>query len=292
MNYKILTSIIVFALSSAVHGVEVGQLVQGTIAINGRAERNIYATFPLVEGEWSVEYSKLRSNSSNSDFRDLNFFQFENGKLKLAAEYIIKVGGSGTQWLDEPCKVQPTLHKNDYGTRIWKQKCLVIEAIPFLQSNNEPTRLALNSLSKRGMKNDFNSLRMTYTRYGDSDKFMIVRLHFFPSVYGLENPTVGIINTSPWNPSNIPSDPGKTRFVNALIKYSERLVQSLDLAYETGNASAPIAKFSYPDEVDSSKATIELPSKEVRLRDLKGMFEKNLITKEIYEAQQNKILNN
>jgi hypothetical protein len=121
---------------------------------------------------------------------------------------------------------------------------------------------------------------------------MIVRLHFFPSAYGLENPTVGIINTSPWNPSNIPSDREKTRFINTLIKYSERLVQSLDSAYETGSASTPIAKFNYPDEVDSNKATIELPSKEARLKDLKAMFEKNLISKEIYDAQQNKILNN
>jgi hypothetical protein len=91
MIYKTLTSIIIFALSSGVHGVEVGQLVQGTVAIKGRSDSNIYATFPLVEGEWSVEYSKLRTNSGNSDFKDLSFFQFENGKLKLAAEYSIKV---------------------------------------------------------------------------------------------------------------------------------------------------------------------------------------------------------
>ena len=297
MISKSLISAIIISFSSVALGIEVGQQLQNTISINGRTDNEIYATYPLIEGQWLVEYTKLRANNSNSNFRDINLMQFEDGKLKLASEYSIKVDGSTTRWTDEPCKVEPTLYKNNYGTGLWKQKCLVIEPITFLQNNNDATRASLDSLAKRGIKNDFNSLRITYTRYGDIDKFMRVRVHFFPSNYGLENPTVGIMNTSPWSPINIASDPAKVKFLSTLTNYAERLVKQIDVAYESGGSSTPITAFTYHESVprnlaEANEVVSELPSQEVRLKDLKKIFEKGLITKDIYEAQQKKILSN
>lgn len=295
MCNKSLISVILITISTIATGMEVGQQVQNSISINGRNESEVYATYPLIEGKWSVEYIKLRTNNSNSNFRDVNLMQFDGGKLKLASEYSIKVDGSTTRWIDEPCKVEPTLYKNNYGTDLWRQKCLVIEPITFLQNNNDATRTALASLANRGIKNDFNSLRITYTRYGDADKFMRVKYHFFPSVYGLENPTVGIMNTSPWSPVNFVSDPAKVQFINAFTRYAELLAKNLDMAYESGSSGSPIPQFIYPESMAKSlttenKVTNELPSQEVRLKDLKTLFDKGLITKDIYEAQQKKIL--
>ncbi|MDD4942728.1 hypothetical protein [Rhodoferax sp.] len=297
MNNKSLILAILVNLTTVASGIEVGQQVQNTISINGRNGTEVYANFPLIEGQWSVEYTDIRGNNSNSNFRNINLMQFEGGKLKLASEYSIKVDGSTTRWTDEPCKVEPTLHKNNYGTSLWKQRCLVIEPITFLQNNNDVTRAALSSLASRGIKNDFNSLRLTYTRYGDSDKFMRIRFHLFPSTFGLENPTVGSMNTSPWSPVNVASDPAKVQFISALTNYAERLVKSLDLAYETGGSVAPIPAFMYPESLTGNRVEVneivsELPSKEERLKYLKKIFEKGLITKDIYEAQQKNILSN
>ncbi len=287
------TALIVYSTCSA--GLGVGEQLRDIIPINGKNDSSIYATYPLIEGQWSVEYNKVRENDSSSSFRDINLFQFDGAKLKLGAEYSIKIEGHTNRWIDEPCKVEPTLYKNKFGTSLWKQKCLVIEPITFLQSNNDATRNALASLAKRGIKNDFNSLRITYTRYGDSGKFMRVRFHLFPSNYGLENPVTGIINTSPWSPPNVASDPAKNRFLSALTSYAEYMASELDKAYDSNEARAPINEFIYPEKVqkvntDTNDSNSSAPSKEVRLKDLKAIFDKGLISKEIYDAQQNRIL--
>ncbi len=296
MYGKSLISALLITASTISAGMQVGQQVANSISIHGRNGTEVYATYPLIEGSWAVEYIGPRANHSSSNFfRYIRLMQFEDDKVKSASEYSIKVDGPTTRWSDEPCKVESALYKNNYGTRLWKQKCLVIESVTFLQNHNEANQVNLTSLANRGIRNDSNSIKITYTRYGDFDKFMRVSYHFFPSVYGLENPTIGTMNTSPWNSANFVSDPTKVQFISALTRYAEVLVKHLDMAYESGSSGAPIPQFIYSESTKKitnpeNEATNESPSKEERLKNLKAIFEKGLITKDIYEAQQIKIL--
>ena len=297
---KIAISILLIGICMPIFSqVQVGQQVQNTLTFSGRSSSSSDPIYPLIEGPWSVSDLRLRSTRGGSEIRDIRLKQIIDGKLAYSAEYSIKVSGSSSRWTDEPCKVEPTIYKNNYGTSLWKQKCLTIVASTFLQNNNEATRNALLDLSSKSIKHDFNSLKITYTRYGDWDKFAIIRFHVFPSTYGLENPRVGIINTSPWHPSNINSDPDKSKFVEALKNYSELLVTHLDLAYETGSSNSPMPAFQY--KIAASVATQEAPkqavnsntgvtSKEQKLRDLKKLFDQGLVSQDIYQDQQKKIL--
>jgi|GEM_PF-3448740 len=279
--------------------IESGQQVQNTLIFSGRSSSSSDPIYPLIEGPWLVSDLRLRSISTGSEFRDIRLGQIIDGKLAYSAEYSIKVSGSTSRWTDEPCKVEPTIYKNNYGTSLWKQKCLTIVASTFLQRNNEATRNALLSLSSKSIQHDFNSLKITYTRYGDLDKFAQIIVHVFPSTYGFDNPRVGIINTSPWHPANINSDPDRSKFIEALRNYSELLVTHFDSAYETGNSNSPIPTFQY--KITASVKDQEMLKKEInsnnnpaskreRLRDLKKLFDQGLVSQDIYDDQQKKIL--
>lgn len=293
-----LLTLITMAITSHAQSVplEVGQTVQGAIPMSGDGEKSIFSNLPLIEGPWTIEFLENRTltNFSSTRFRTVALMQFSGGKLAMAAEYESKVDSTNVRWNDEPCKVEPTLFKNDYGTSMWKQKCMTVQPVTFLQNNNEGTRNALATLAKRGLTSEFNSLSFVYTRYGDINKFLMVRLHFFPSAYGLENPVVGMMNSSPWAPQNVNADPAKVKFISALRRYAEYVVVELDKAYDSGKASGPIKAFKYPEIAESDARqpkTEQAPTTfENRLGKLKELLEKGLLTKDEYEAQRKKVL--
>ena len=155
----------------------------------------------------------------------------------------MKVNGSNIQWNDEPCKAEPVLAKNNFGTSLFKQKCVSLESITFLQNNNKVTQDAHAALASRGVKHDYNSLVLNYQRFGDFGYFLIVKQHFFPSIYGFENSTVSVMNESPWHPSRIALDASRKNLVDAIFRYGEIISTSYDEAYMLKDA-APLPAFS------------------------------------------------
>lgn len=101
----------------------------------------------------------------------------------------------------------------------------------FLQNNNRATQQAIGELVKRGVQHDYNSLALTYTRFGDFGYFLIIKQHFFPSNYGLENPKIAILNESPWHPSRVAENSDHQRLANEIFKFGEATAKQYDRAY-------------------------------------------------------------
>lgn len=233
MLFRLLIVAMGLCISGLVSAQTVGEILSQRVPVLDAKNQSVYAYVPLPPGQWEVADSSLRQSVGNTsaDLRSVRLLQIEKGFLKHAIEITMKVNGVNMQWNDEPCKVEPTLAKNDFGTALFKQKCLTLRADTFLQNNNRVTNETLRSLSKRAVKNDFNSLVLTYSRYGDFGYFLIVRQHFFPSVYGAENPTIAVMNESPWHPSRVNQNADRQALVEAIFRYGEGVAKSYDEAY-------------------------------------------------------------
>lgn len=262
-----------------------GDLVEGSIKVTDARNSSVIFELPLSPGKWSVENVLTRSSTGTASaaLKDVRLFRVRDGVLQEAIEITAKIDNININWTDEPCKIEPVLYKNDYGTKLWRQKCLTIRPVTFLQNNNEPTRIALKDLADRGIKHDYNSIGVSYTRYGDYSKFLIVRHHVFPSVHGLDNPVVGIINTSPYHPSLIGSTPDKRRYVDAMAKYFEGVVLAYDAAYE-GTSVQKIPAFVWQDRNGVSVDQFQ------KIELIEKSYSAGLLTKEEYEKKKSEIL--
>lgn len=249
MNMHKYLTLTVLTISSTVFAapLQVGDVVSNMLEMQ-RDDGDPYARVPLVEGpDWTIEFTNIykSTNRDESRFRNVNLTQSKNGKVIAYIEASEKVDGTTIKLTDEPCKVDDVYFKNDYGTSLWKQKCLVIKPVTWLQGTNKYTSDLLASFAKRGIKNDFNAIRLSYMRYGDINKSLRYSLFIFPSTYGLDNALASVTNASPWSINNLTSDPQKVSFVDAIKTYAEYMVGELDKAYETGQATGPLKAFSF-----------------------------------------------
>lgn len=228
--------------------------------------------------------------------RDHELFLAADGFLKSALEITAYADSRNMRWNDEPCKVTGNvIFKNDYGTRLWRQKCLVVQTLPFLQKDNQPTLDALAALAKRGLKNDFIGLRVTYTRYDDRNRFFTYKYWIFPGAYGLDNPNV-FVGASPWYPGRLEQDPERVDFLDVVKRYSEGLVDALDAAFE-GREGTQIPQFKYPPEQPTEKKattvseqTAPMGDIEEKLRLLQSLHVKGLLTDAEYSRKKGEVL--
>jgi hypothetical protein len=222
---------------------EAGERLSQFAPIKSSAGRVLYK-LPLPPGDWQVEYTGIRSAGGIRalDLRDISLILVENQILKQAIEITAQAESNDGRWTDEPCKVGPTYHTNTFGTSLWKQKCLTLQPTAFLQNNNAATTSLINKLVSQGVGYDNMGVKFTYTRYGDHQKFMVYRMFVFPSGYGLEKPSSGSVNDSPWFPARVENDPIRKAFVNAVKNYAESVVPALDAAFEE-KAFLPLEKF-------------------------------------------------
>lgn len=273
--------------------IAVGDRVSNVIPIVDRRD-NVFYDLPLPKGEWEVQYLRHRTtNNTNQGMVDVGLGLIENGFLKIALEITSVTSTTQTRWSDEPCKIEPTFYKNDYGTRLWQQKCLTLNPTTFLQNNNQPTRDAIDKLVQRGIKNDFNAVRFVYTRYGDLGKLLIYRMFFFPSAYGLENPLQSNLNASPWYPSRISQDKEKSQFIDELVKYSEAFVNEINSYYEGSGQVAGTMEFRYPPEKPKALQTTaeQQDDLETKLRKLLSLKNSGLISQQEYDGLRAKAIN-
>ena len=179
---------------------QVGDAVSNTLEMQ-RDDGAPYASVPLTEGTgWTVEFTSVYTgtNSFQSKIRNTYLVQTQNSKVVASVEVSEKVDDTAIRITDEPCKVENVYFKNNYGTSLWKQKCLTIKPVTWLQGTNKYTTDLLASLAKRGIKHDFNGVKLSYMRYGDVNKSLFYAMYIFPSAFGLDNSLAPSMNASPW----------------------------------------------------------------------------------------------
>lgn len=295
MNRIVLIVLSLWFTSSPVMALEAGETVSNILKVDGAAGN---LQLPIPGGQWEVQFARTRfgTGGGQAKMRDYGLFLAADGYLKSALEITAYTDTRNMRWTDEPCKVTGNvIFKNDYGTRLWKQKCLVVQTLGFLQKNNQPTMDALAALAKRDLKNDFVGLRVTYTRYDDRNRFFTYKYWVFPGAYGLDNPNVAV-GSSPWYPGRLEKDPERSAFLDAVKRYTDGLVQALDAAFE--NREAPqISEFIYPPEQPAQKKTTAASEQiqssgdlEEKLTLLQSLHSKGLLTDGEYSQKKAELL--
>jgi len=289
---KLLLVIIVATFSQLASAYAVGDKFSTTISISDR-RNNVFYKLPLPKGVWEVAYLNHRTtNSTNQAMVDIGLWLIEDNFLKATVEITAAASPTQTRWTDEPCKIEPTYYKNDYGTMLWTQKCLTLSPITFLQKNNKVTNDAIENFVKRDVKHDFNAVRVTYTRLGDLSKMLAYKLSVFPSAYGLDNQLQVNLNASPWHPSRVNKDIEKSKFINELTKFSETFVKQINEHYEEKVKNYSPIEFIYPPLNETTKTDTEesVEGLEGKLKKLIIMRDSGLISQKEYEQIRKRTL--
>lgn len=248
-------------LTATSHAQNIGQIYSAFVPVSDYRDRSELTQLPLPPGDWVVTKTAVRkaTGDNNANLRDIYLLQISGNRLLGAIDITIRADDSMIRWNDEPCKLDPVNYKNDYGTRLWTQKCLTVHYSAIFQNNNDTIRTSLSKLAKESVTHDFNAIRISYTRFGDVGRFFTYKYFIFPSNYGLDNPRENVLAASPYHTNLIKNHPEKSNFVSAVSRYAEQIVPSLDDAYMRGSRT-PLSAFSYSNSRSAADTTPAPPT--------------------------------
>ncbi len=189
---------------------------------------------PLPEGEWVVvRGNTYTTNNTAAKMKELFLATSDKQKLNAFMYIRAKVDGTSTRWLDEPCKGEDFLYRNDYGMKLWDQRCLTIRQSTFLQnSDNKVQQMAREFFAKQGIKYDVDAISVRFMTYTRGGKYLYVDIATFPSNYGLTAPTAASPVTSAWHRVNFGADPQKARYVKELAEWAEKYSEVIFKSFE------------------------------------------------------------
>lgn len=233
MNVKQHVFIAALLVSGAGMAQTIGATFSGHTPIQDAHDRLTITNIPLPPGNWEVVESYVEKSTGHAtvDIRNVRLIQIKDGFLNRVIEIGMNVGSQRARWLDEPCKVENTIAKDDFGTSMFKQKCLTLGAGTFLQQENPVTERLRDLLGKRSVKHDSNTLMLRYTRYGDYGYYLSVNLHFFPTLLAKEDPLGFVTAATPWYSGRVITKEERTALFDAIFEYGRLVSNAFDLAY-------------------------------------------------------------
>lgn len=249
-SLRVTASLVLGLLCAAANAQYIDFEVQGKKFSNSY---DIHYAVPLPKGEWTGvrgnEYT-VTIRDSNPKFREVVLSNIENNNLNMSVYLKAKVDDISARWLDEPCKGEDFIYKNDYGTNLWKQRCLTIRASEYLQkADNKMQQISRDFYAKMNLKHPYNNLQVNITQYDSNGRFLQIQFYVFPNNYGLENPLVSVMAASPWHLSNYKADPKKVKFIESLKVWAEKYSDVLYQSYSTGkNNLTEVPAFTWRDE--------------------------------------------
>lgn len=233
MNNKLYAFIAALLVTGVGMAQTTGATFSGHIPIQDAHDRLTVASIPLPPGNWEVVESSTEKSTGHAtvDMRNVRLIQIQEAFLNRVIEISMNVGSQRVRWLDEPCKVANTIAKDDFGTSMFKQKCLTLGAGTFLQQENTVTERMRDLLSTRGVKHDSNTLMLRYTRYGDYGYYLSVNFHFFPTVLAKEDPLGFVTAATPWYSGRLITKEERKALFDAIFEYGRLVSNEFDLAY-------------------------------------------------------------
>ena len=219
-------------------------------------DESLTTNIPLPNGIWKTiqgdENSRPTVNKRGIEgppfkFRQIWMINERNGVLLHHLSITAKVNSLPMTFTDELCKGDDYIYKNNYGTKLWDQRCLTINQAPYLnQSGNHTQEMMQDYLNSKNIQYRHESINLTIQQFSRNGKNAKISLRFFPSNYGFIDPVSASGLASPWGISNIKSDPQKTKFINAIIDWAENYASIFFKSFDEEKAQdTPIPEFSW-----------------------------------------------
>ena len=284
--YALLLAAMFFTLQSfseANAQIPVGSVVQNQLIIDTSREGT--KVIPLPPGLWTVAHSiKFRGGSTGNGNHYIEIVLIEkmSGVMrKSISVYVNDDTDTHKNYLNEPCKRTNAFHKNDYGTRLWEQRCLMVSHVVNFVGNNARLSSAVRAyLLNKNINFPKTVFGMRYTQFDRFGSFMEIRLRFNPVAYGFMD-TDTEYNFSPWHKDVIQSDQARAQFASRVVSYSEAYANALQLAFNKSPASfmlqfdAPVQNLNI-DEINSKCTEIGFKPKTKAHRDCATELQKRV----------------
>lgn len=224
--------------SEASAQIPIGSVVQNQLLINTSREGT--KVIPLPPGVWTVAYNeRIRGGSTGNGnhYIDIVLIDKVSGVLrKLISVRVNDDTDTHKTFTDEPCKRTNAFHKNDYGTRLWEQRCLVVShVVNFVGTDSRLSSAIRAYLLSNNINFPKTVFGMSYTQFDRFGSFMEIRLRFNPVAYGFMD-TNTEYNFSAWHKDVIQSDQARAQFASRVVSYSEAYASTLQLAFNKSPA--------------------------------------------------------
>jgi hypothetical protein len=212
-----------------------GDLISGSyqVHIDGLAEKGLLRSIPLPAGEWIIVSAWDRPSVNNAlagnriqpvSLREIVLAQVnKSNQLVAAIFFTTNLESHAYRWDPNYCNDvnDNFIYSNQYGTDLWQQRCTNIMVTGYLQSSTPGQNKVREFYNSKGIKFDSNALRVQTSEYDHRGNILRFDLFYFPSTYGLENPSVGNPTMSPWFKTNYKQDPKKVKFIEGLQKWAD-----------------------------------------------------------------------
>lgn len=194
-------------------------------------------------------------------------------------------------WTDEPCKGTDHLWMSSIGGKFKDINCATININSDFKNHNASVYLSVYGKA-RGINYSLpaTTIQILFVRYGSSGRRLQYKININPEFHGFKPETEfnGYING--WGKSFYAKDVAKKKFIDDISRWAADVQNNMDKAYG-GDLSAFAGIKKYSDYLkNSSVENIKNPSVEEKLRNLKILFEKNLINERQYDDQVRNIL--
>jgi hypothetical protein len=236
-NLLVLFSLILtIGVSSAFAQPAIGSIVQDQLNI--QTTKDGLKIIPLPPGKWYVIFSQKERSGGDEKGNQNRYINIElaetsDNLLKKFLSIRLNDDAEGhKRYTNEPCKVTNIHHKNDYGSRLWDQKCLVVSHVAgWLQTGNNDSFSAIRAyFLTNNILIPSTTFGMNYTQFDSYGGFLRVILRFNPIAYGFADSSASY-EMSPWQKDLIRSDSAKSQFAAKVVAYSEAYANALQGAF-------------------------------------------------------------
>lgn len=251
--------------------------------------------YPLKFAVANVSYST--GTGSGVPLGTLSLLSFENDKFILALDIKSNLNelSSVGDWTDEPCKREDYIYKRSTGGVFRNINCLSINHhVNFLKNPKGKYQQLLRELREKNIVIPATVIAVQLTRYSDRGRRLQYTFFINPEFYGLKAEDETIWGANGWHHTVIKKDPLKIDFIEKLKIWGNKFQDQMNNAFSKEPSpleqGLDLRSFILKSSEKSGKS--DLISLEDKLNELKTLYEKKLIPKEIYDDRINKLISN
>jgi len=264
------------------------------------SSKNTIGGYPVlaVEGEWKFMFSTVTMTTGTGSGLPLgNVFGFALDKnqhhYSIDTQVNLQQRGDIGDWTDEPCKGDEFLWVNSTGGKFRNINCATVGFNADFDRHDSVTYL--KTFGKiRGIAYDIprTSIVVIFTRYTSQGRRVQYVVNLNPEYYGFDKVDNPDRRTNDWNKFFSLKDEKKKEFINNISNWAVDVQKGMDMALDKNPQAFKDLKVLSSYLLKKSFQNIATPTAvEEKLKNLKALFEKNLITQDQYNQQVKALLN-
>jgi hypothetical protein len=206
-------------------------------------------------------------------------------------------GGTITNWTDDPCKRDDFIWKRSSGGKFSDINCVSINHIvDYFVKPTGRFQQVLVWARKEQIEIPPTIIRVTFTRFSDGGRFLRYIVDVNPEQYGIARDTTTPWGSNGWYKDFIKDHKDRVEFIERLKSWATDVQDSMNEAFKKNiNAFDKLKPLNEYLKANQSSATAEVSGEqdtvERRLRDLKNLYDKGLLTEDLYKEAVRRTLN-